>query len=85
MTPAVSELLEFERTHPRNDGRKQEAIRLTFGIGFARYHQLLGLIIEPAFPEHREALEHDAALVHRIADRRARDTAQRLRLIRKVA
>jgi len=40
MTP--SDLLAFERAHPRHDGAKEETIRAELGITPARYYVLLG-------------------------------------------
>ena len=40
MTPA--RLLEFERTHPRHNGDKEETIRAVLGVTPARYYVLLG-------------------------------------------
>lgn len=40
--PATPEtLLDFEREHPREGAWKEYDIRMQFGIGYARYHQLL--------------------------------------------
>lgn len=44
MTPDDAALLSFESEHPRNDRRKEAAIRDTFGFSWVRYEQrLLGL------------------------------------------
>jgi hypothetical protein len=40
MTP--SDLLAFERSHPRHDGTKEETIRAELGVTPARYYVLLG-------------------------------------------
>ncbi|MBN8423603.1 DUF3263 domain-containing protein [Microbacterium esteraromaticum] len=37
----AAELLAFERTRPRHDGTKEEAIRAEFGITPARYYIFL--------------------------------------------
>lgn len=41
MTDDDRDLLMFEEAHPRNDRRKEAAIRSTFGFSWVRYHQRL--------------------------------------------
>ena len=45
-TPLPAALLDFERTHPRHSGRKEEAIRRDLGITPARYYVLLARVAE---------------------------------------
>lgn len=76
--PTVVELLEFDRTHPKHDGRKTEAIRHTFGVTVPRYYQLLLDAIET-----REARRHDALLVRQIHERIHGGARRRLGLLRR--
>lgn len=64
----LAELLDFEEAHPRNGGRKEEAIIRTFGMKPARYFQQLGRAIDTLEAEAMRPL-----LVHRL--RRIRDAA----------
>lgn len=81
MTPTAIDLLEFERTHPGHSGRKQEAVRVTFGLPYARYVQLLRVaILTTDSDEHLAALEHDPVLTHRLADRWRAAVRRRLSL-----
>lgn len=69
----VAVLLEFERAHPGGSGRKEQAVRLEFGLTLPRWYQQLDRVLRT-----REALEHDAVFVHHLrdlADRRARRRA----------
>lgn len=68
----VEELLEFERSHPGTSAGKAEAVRRTFGIGFARWMQLLRRAVRS-----RAALEHDALLARHL--REAMETRARRR------
>jgi len=67
-------LLDFERDWPpaRNDGGKEAAIRETFDISRARYHQLLARVV--ALPE---AYAHDPMTVLRLRHRRTRREQER--------
>lgn len=61
------DVLEFEREWALRSGDKEAAIRSRFGLGSARYYQVLfALIDSPA------ALRHDPLLVRRL--QRLRDT-----------
>lgn len=64
MTPAA--LLDFERTHPRHTGAKENAIIDELGIKPARYYQLLARAAASL-----EGQEHDAVTAHRVTRRRA--------------
>jgi hypothetical protein len=70
-------ILDFEREAWRLSVAKERAIRETFGISTARYHQLLRRAVD-----HPEALAYDPMLVRRLRRireiRRRRRTAQRL-------
>ena len=41
LTPSERLLLDFENTHPRHTGAKEEHIRVHFKITSARYYQLV--------------------------------------------
>lgn len=61
LTPADLEILAFERTPWRSQGRKEAAIRDRFGISRARYgHRLAWIIHQPA------AETYDPELVRRL-------------------
>lgn len=65
-------VLDFERRHFRHHGRKEEAIRVEFGLPAARYYQLVNAVIDkPA------ALVADPQLVYRLRAARAARTATR--------
>jgi hypothetical protein len=70
-------LLDFERGWSGPLTAKQRAIRDSFGLSSARYHQLLDRALE--LPE---ALEHDPALVGRL--RRLREARRGKRFARRV-
>jgi hypothetical protein len=70
-------LLDFERGWSGPLTAKQRAIRESFGLSSARYHQLLDRALE--LPE---ALEHDPALVGRL--RRLREARRGKRFARRV-
>lgn len=71
-------MLAFERAWWRRGGMKEEAIREEFGISSARYHQLLGALIDsPA------ALQEDPMLVKRLQRLRDARTVRRADLIRQ--
>lgn len=81
--PTAIELLEFERAHPGHSGRKQQAVRLTFQLPYARYLQLLRVaLLTTDSTEHLAALAYDAVFTHHLADRWRAAIAARLRLTR---
>ena len=57
-------LLDFERTHPRHNGFKEEAIRRDLGLTPARYYVLLGRAAMSA-----EGMAHDAVTARRVRER----------------
>lgn len=59
------QFLEFEKAHPNPDGT-DDAIRRELGLAPARYHQLLGRLIDT-----QQALDIDPQTTHRL--RRIRD------------
>lgn len=61
--PTVPELIDFEAAHPRRGGAKEHAIRQTFGVGMARYYQLLIRAANTV-----EAQQHDPITTRRIQD-----------------
>lgn len=67
-------ILDFEARPFRYAGRKEEAVRSTFGLTFARYYQLLNVLIDT-----EDALQADPVLVHRLQDARARRVRVRAR------
>jgi hypothetical protein len=72
LTAEQHQLLQFEETHPRQTGAKDEAIRTTFGHSTARYHQrLTALALTP------EAVAAYPQLVKRITNRAARQAQAR--------
>lgn len=65
-------ILAFEARWSRHTAAKEESIREVFGLGAARYYQLLNAVIDsPA------AVRHDPMLVGRL--QRARDARARAR------
>ena len=66
------ELLDFELRHPVNDGRKEDAIRVEFGVGFARYQQMLGSLLDSD-----KALADRPIDVYRLLEARERRANQR--------
>ena len=72
MTDDERALLEFEERHPRDGGRKLDAIRAQFDVSAARYYQLLFRVA--ALPE---AAEQYPMLVKRIQRRLAMSTGAR--------
>jgi Protein of unknown function (DUF3263) len=70
-------ILDFERGWTGSPSAKQRAVRDRFGIGSARYHQLLDRALE-----RPEALVYDPALVGRL--RRVRDTRRRKRFAQRL-
>jgi hypothetical protein len=71
-------LLDFEAAHPGISAGKAEAVRRTFGIGFARWTQLIHAVIRS-----RAALEHDPVLTHQLQDRIHRATTARAALLKR--
>ncbi|MCT2086766.1 DUF3263 domain-containing protein [Microbacterium enclense] len=69
----MTELLDFEEQWPRWSGRKDEAIRVRFGVSPARYFQLLHRAIDTL-----EAVQVNPMLVRRLRDKR-REAALRHR------
>lgn len=45
LTSEAAYLLEFESAHPRNDRRKEAAIRDTFGYSWVRYQQKMHALV----------------------------------------
>lgn len=45
LTSEARSLLEFESAHPRNDRRKEAAIRDTFGYSWVRYQQKMHALV----------------------------------------
>jgi hypothetical protein len=70
--PEWQRVLDFERTWVGGLAAKQRAVRESFGLSSARYHQVLDRALE-----HPEALAYDPALVGRL--RRLRATRRRKR------
>jgi hypothetical protein len=70
-------ILDFERGWTGSPGAKQRAVRDRFGIGSARYHQLLDRALE-----RPEALVYDPGLVGRL--RRVRDARRRKRFAERL-
>jgi hypothetical protein len=76
MTDDERAVLVFEEQHPRNDRRKEAAVRETFGTSWVRYQQqLLGLV------KREDVLAEFAPVAHRVqrvtADRTALRSARR--------
>lgn len=46
MTDEERAILVFEETHPRNDRRKEAAVRDTFGESWVRYEQRLQRLVK---------------------------------------
>ncbi len=70
-------ILDFERNWWKYPGPKERAIRERFEISAARYHQLLGGLID-----RPEALAYDPMLVRRL--RRLREARRRKRFARQL-
>ncbi len=70
-------ILDFERGWSGSPGAKQRAVRDRFGIGSARYHQLLDRALE-----RPEALVYDPGLVGRL--RRLREARRRKRFAERL-
>jgi hypothetical protein len=65
-------MLEFERGSWSHHGAKEQAIRISFGVGAARYYQLLNGVIDSS-----AALQFDPTLVRRLQRTRDARTAAR--------
>jgi Protein of unknown function (DUF3263) len=71
------DILDFERDWWRSTVPKERAIRERFGISTARYHQVLGGLLD-----RPEALAYDPMLVRRL--RRVREARRRKRYARRL-
>ncbi len=71
------DILDFERDWWRSAVPKERAIRDRFGVSSARYHQVLGGLLD-----RPEALAYDPMLVRRL--RRIRETRRRKRSARRL-
>lgn len=72
MTDDDRKLMEFEEAHPRNDRRKEAAIRSELSMSWVRYRQLLGrLVTRP------DVLEQFASVAHRVERATAAGVARR--------
>ncbi|HEY7280163.1 MAG TPA: DUF3263 domain-containing protein [Actinomycetota bacterium] len=71
------DILDFERDWWRRAVPKERAIRDRFGLSSARYHQVLGGLLD-----RPEALAYDPMLVRRL--RRMRETRRRKRSARRL-
>lgn len=61
MTDEDRQLLDFEEANPRNDRRKEAAIRTVLSMSWVRYQQrLLGLV------RRADVLAEYAVVVHRV-------------------
>lgn len=69
-------ILDFERGWWKHSGTKERAIKASFDLSSARYHQLLNRLIESP-----EALKYDPMLVRRL--RRLREARRRKRSARR--
>ena len=69
----LRDVLDFERESWKLEIPKERAIRERFGFSAARYHQLLGRVLEMP-----QALEYDPMLVRRL--HRVRDVRRRRRM-----
>jgi len=71
------DILDFERDWWKATVPKERAIRERFGLSRARYHQVLGGLLD-----RPEALAYDPMLVRRL--RRMRETRRRKRYARRL-
>jgi hypothetical protein len=75
------EILDFEKETElqasRSAVRKERAIRERFGVSAARYHQVLGRLLEG-----QDAFQYDPVLVQRLA--RVRETRRAKRFARRL-
>jgi uncharacterized protein DUF3263 len=71
------DILDFERDWWRSTVSKERAVRDRFGLSSARYHQVLGGLLD-----RPEALAYDPMLVRRL--RRIRETRRRKRSARRL-
>jgi hypothetical protein len=74
LTAADLEVLEFERTPWRYEGKKETAVLERFGHRLTRYYQRLNQVIDQPAAE-----VYDPALVHRLRGLRATRRASRTR------
>lgn len=63
--PTYPQLLDFEHSHPRHNGWKEETIRRELGITPVRYYVLLGRAAESV-----EGIAHDPVTARRVRERR---------------
>lgn len=72
MTDDERRILEFEEANPRDDRRKEAAIRTTFAMSWVRYRQLLvGLV------QREDVLAEHAVVAHRVQRATAAGVARR--------
>lgn len=72
LDPRDRALLDFERDWRAHQGEKETAIRRRFGFSVARYHQLLGRLVD-----HPAAVAYDPLTVRRLRRRRTERTRRR--------
>lgn len=72
MTDDERRLMQFEEAHPRNDRRKEAAIRSELSMSWVRYRQLLGRLV--ARPD---VLEEYASVANRVVRATAAGVARR--------
>ena len=72
-----AEVLAFEALEWAHPGVKEEAVRVRFGLSFARYYQMLSALIDQP-----DAVRHDPVLVYRL--QRERDSRTRARAARSL-
>ncbi|MEK6310128.1 MAG: DUF3263 domain-containing protein [Curtobacterium sp.] len=78
MTDDERAILVFEETHPKNDRRKEAAVRTELGLSWVRYQQrVLGLI------SREDVLAEFAPVAHRV--RRVTSERVALRSARRFA
>jgi hypothetical protein len=61
MTDEERTILMFEEEHPRNDRRKEAAVRDAFGVSWVRYQQRLLQLVR-----REDVLEEFAPVAHRV-------------------
>jgi len=71
------EVLAFEALEWAHPGVKEEAVRVRFGLSFARYYQMLSALIDQP-----DAVRHDPVLVYRL--QRERDSRTHARAARSL-
>lgn len=72
MTDDERKLLDFEELNPRNDRRKEGAIRTEFAMSWVRYRQLLNRLVE-----RQDVLAEYASIAHRVTAATAAAVARR--------